>query len=87
MEDVPRFFLIKERAGRGVQAEHHILTRFVSRPLDSLDDLPEELQEVVAHIITTAPVNQFLKVSHFQASPTKRVPLTYVESYHVDSVA
>lgn len=58
-----------------------------SYPLDSLDDLPEELQEVVVHIITTAPVNQFLKVSHFQASPTKRVPFTYVESYHVDSVA
>jgi len=58
-----------------------------SYPLDSLDDLPEELQEVVVHIITTAPVNQFLKVSHFQASPTKRVPFTYVEPYHVDSVA
>lgn len=58
-----------------------------SFPLDSLEDLPEDLQELVARVVTTAPVNQFLKLSHFQASPTKRVPFTYVEPYRFASVA
>lgn len=57
-----------------------------SYPLNNLYELPEDLREVVLHILTTAPVNQFLKLSHFQASPTKRLPLTYVESYHLASV-
>jgi hypothetical protein len=54
-----------------------------SFPLDNLEDLPEDLHELIFHLITTAPVNQFLKVSHFQESPTKRVPLTYVEPHQV----
>ena len=58
-----------------------------SYPLNSFDDLSEDLQEAVAHIIITPPVNQFLKVSHFQASPTERVPFTYVDPCHVASVA
>ncbi|MBM4466914.1 MAG: DUF2283 domain-containing protein [Chloroflexi bacterium] len=48
--------------------------------LTGLDDLPEELRETVARIITTPPVNQFLKVTTFYASPADRVPLTYVEN-------
>ena len=52
-----------------------------SYQLENLDDLPEELQELIVRIITTSPVNQFLKLSHFQESPTKRVPFTYVEPY------
>lgn len=51
-----------------------------SYPLDHLNELPEALREMVLQLVTAAPVNQFLKVSHFQASPTERVPLTYVET-------
>ena len=47
--------------------------------LTGLDDLPEELRETVARIITTPPVNHFLKVTTFYASPADQVPLTYVE--------
>jgi hypothetical protein len=50
-----------------------------SYPLNKLDDLPESLRELMPQLVTSLPVNQFLKVSHFQASPTERVPLTYVE--------
>jgi hypothetical protein len=52
-----------------------------SYALDNLDELPEDLRELVLRIISTPPVNQFLKLSHFQESPTKRVPFTYVETY------
>ena len=51
-----------------------------SYPLDHLNELPNALREIVLDLVTSAPVNQFLKVSHFQASPTERVPLTYVET-------
>ncbi|MFZ2358252.1 MAG: DUF2283 domain-containing protein [Anaerolineae bacterium] len=54
-----------------------------SYPLSRLDELPEDLQEVVLQVITAMPVSQFLKVSHFQASPTERIPFTYVESQPV----
>ncbi len=47
--------------------------------LTGLNDLPQELREMIARIITTPPVNQFLKVTTFYASPAKQVPLTYVE--------
>jgi hypothetical protein len=45
-----------------------------------LEDLSESLREPVLQLVTSMPVSQFLKVSHFQASPTERVPLTYVEA-------
>lgn len=51
-----------------------------SYPLNKLDELLEDLQELVLHVITSMPVSQFLKLSYFQASPTKRIPFTYVES-------
>ncbi len=51
-----------------------------SYPLNTLDDFPESLRELVLQLVTSLPVSQFLKVSHFQASPTERVPLTYVEA-------
>jgi hypothetical protein len=50
-----------------------------SYPLDKLDELPEDMQELVLQLVTTLPVSQFLKLSHFQVSSTERVPLTYVE--------
>ncbi len=58
-----------------------------SYPLDKLDDLPEDMQTLVLQLVTTLPVSQFLKLSHFQVSPTKRVPLTYVESPPLMAVA
>jgi hypothetical protein len=51
-----------------------------SYPLNKLHDVPEDLRELVLQLVTSLPVRQFLKVSHFQASPTECVPLTYVES-------
>ena len=58
-----------------------------SYPLDKLTELPEDLREFVIRAVTTAPVNQFLKLSHFQASSTKGMPITYVEPYRLVSVA
>jgi len=58
-----------------------------SYPLDKLEELPENMRELVVRALTTVPVNQFLKISHFQESPTKRVPFTYVEPFHFASVA
>ena len=52
-----------------------------SYPLDKLEELP------AIRAVTTEPVNQFLKLSHLQESPMKRVPITYVESYHFAPVA
>jgi hypothetical protein len=54
-----------------------------SYPLSYLDELPEDLQEVVLQVITSMPISQFLKLSHFQASPTERIPFTFVESQPV----
>lgn len=51
-----------------------------SYPMDKLEELPEDLRESAIRAMSTAPVNQFLKLSFFQESPTKRVPLTYVEN-------
>jgi hypothetical protein len=58
-----------------------------SYPLDKLEELPENLREFVVRALTTMPVNQFLKLSHFQESQTKHVPITYVEPYRFASVA
>ncbi len=54
-----------------------------SYPLDKLEDIPEDLRELVLRLVTSMPVSQFLKISHFQASSTERVPLTYVEAQPV----
>lgn len=51
-----------------------------SYPLTTLLALPDEVRAIVLQVVTSMPVKQFLKVSHFQASPTERVPLTYVEA-------
>jgi len=50
-----------------------------SFPLTGLADLPDGLRQTVVKIITSPPVNQFLKVSYFYPSPTERLPITYVE--------
>ncbi len=51
-----------------------------SFPLHSLKDLPESLRGVVLRVVSMPPVNQFLKISYFQASSVKQVPFTYIES-------
>ena len=51
-----------------------------SYPLNQFDELPEDLRELLLHVMTSMPVDQFLKLSYFQASPTERIPFTYVES-------
>jgi len=58
-----------------------------SYPLDKLEELPEELRIMAVRAITTKPVNKFLKISFFQESHSRCVPLTYVEPYHLASVA
>jgi hypothetical protein len=58
-----------------------------SYPLDKLEELPDDLRETAIRVITTPPVNKFLKISFFQQSPTKRVPLTYAEPHWFASVA
>lgn len=58
-----------------------------SYPLDKLDELPEDMRELTLRLVTSPPVSQFLKLSHFQASPTERIPFTYVESQPIMAVA
>lgn len=47
--------------------------------IDTLERLPEELRELVFRLLTSLPVNQFLKLSQFQLSPHEHRPLAYVE--------
>lgn len=49
-----------------------------SFPLTHLDALPEGVRVKVSRLLTSAPVDQFLKLSHFHTSPTKYIPITYV---------
>jgi len=46
--------------------------------LTGLENLPSDLRETVARIITTPPVSQFLKVSTFYSLPAAPIPLTFV---------
>lgn len=86
---------LNQKTGRAVSltiCHFSILTELTeygprSFPLDNLEELPEDLRELAIRVILKAPVNQFLKLSNFQASPTKRVPLTYVEPYRFASAA
>jgi hypothetical protein len=86
---------LNQKTGRAVSltfCHFSILTELTeygprSFPLDNLDELPEDLRELTIRVITKAPVNQFLKLSHFQASPMKQVPLTYVEPHHFATAA
>lgn len=48
--------------------------------LDSLVRLPEELRELALRLLTSPPVNQFIKLSHFQLSSQEQRPLAYVET-------
>ena len=50
-----------------------------SYPLTGLDDLDPEWRDIVIGIITSPPVNQFLKVSIYTPSLNKTVPIAHVE--------
>lgn len=50
-----------------------------SFPLTGLADISEELQEIVLHLITTSPVNRYLKVSAYTPSLAETIPITLVE--------
>jgi len=86
---------LNQQTGRAVSltiCHFSILTELTeygprSFPLNSLDELPDDLRELTVRTIVKSPVNQFLKLSHFQASPTERVPLAYVEPYRFASAA
>jgi len=51
-----------------------------SYALEKLNEVPEDLRELVLNVLNTTPVRQFLKITHFQVSPTEQIPVTYVES-------
>ena len=51
-----------------------------SFPLEKLAQLPEDLRELVLRLMTSLPVSQFLKLSQFQISPVKHMPMAYVEA-------
>ncbi len=86
---------VNQQTGRAVSLTIRHLSILTERteygprsfPLDNLEELPESLRELAIRLMTTAPVNQFLKLSNFQESATKRVPLTYVEPYYFASAA
>ena len=48
--------------------------------LEKLAQLPEDLRELVLHLLTSPSVSQFLKVSQLQTTPPAFVPVAYVES-------
>ncbi|MCP4358316.1 MAG: DUF2283 domain-containing protein [Chloroflexi bacterium] len=51
-----------------------------SYSLGKLDELSSQSREDILRLATSMPVSQFLKLSYFQATPTKQIPFTYVES-------
>lgn len=58
-----------------------------SYPLNKLNEVSEDLRELIIRLMTSTPVNQFLKLSYLQASPTKQLPFTFVESQPIRAVA
>lgn len=50
-----------------------------SFPLTGLADISDELREIVLRIITTSPVNRYLKVFAYTPSPAETIPITLVE--------
>ena len=64
------FSILTERTGYGPR----------SYPLNKLDELPEDLRNLVLLLVRSEPVNQFVKMSHFQESPVKQIPFTYVDA-------
>ena len=53
-----------------------------SYPLTTLHALPDEIRAIVLQVITSMPVQQFLKVSHLQASATCQLDTFFVLERH-----
>ena len=47
-----------------------------SFPVTGLADLPAELRRTVVKILTSPPVNRFLKLTCYSPTPAERIPLT-----------
>lgn len=58
-----------------------------SFPLNGLADIPQELREVVTHIITHPPVSHYLKTLTYTPSLAESVPITLVERSEVVTTA
>lgn len=56
-------------------------------PLNGLQDLEPDWQEMVINIITRPPVNQILKVSVYTPSLTETVPIALVEKMPIPLAA
>ena len=79
-----RFNLERERAAGLSVLDFSLLVRStemgpLSFSITGLDDLPKDMRRTVLKIVTTPPVNRFLKVSCFTPSPSRHIPITYVE--------
>ncbi|HEX9975085.1 MAG TPA: DUF2283 domain-containing protein [bacterium] len=74
---IRHFSILTERTEYGIR----------SYPLDKLEELPDDLRELAVNVVTTEPINQFLKLSYFQASPEQRVPFIFVDRYQFASAA
>ena len=48
--------------------------------LDSLEQMPDALREVVLRVLTTLPVSQFLKLTQLQTGSAQFVPVAYVDA-------
>ncbi len=55
--------------------------------LDSLEQMPDDLRELVLRVLTTPPVSQFLKLTQLQTSPAQFVPVVYVDPQPVAAYA
>lgn len=55
--------------------------------LDSLAEMPEEVRQLVLHVLTTPPVNQFLKLIQLQTGAGQFVPVVYVDAQPVTAYA
>lgn len=47
--------------------------------LDSLEQMPEALRDLVLHVLMTPPVNQYLKLTQLQTAPAQFAPVVYVD--------
>ncbi len=79
-----RFNLEREQAAGLSVLDFSLLVRStemgpLSFSITGLDDLPKDMRQTVFKIITTPPVNHFLKVSCFTPSPSRHIPIAYVE--------
>jgi len=54
--------------------------------LTGLETMPEDLREIVVQIITTPPVNHWIKISIFDSFSAHPIPLTTIENPYIEMV-